>query len=93
MIENKDLCFVFISDKRHGKIIIKDDTENEAWQTRQGEVLKNRQEVLAKKQCLSCQRRLVSIGRQRANGKRTHNDWDTREFHKKCWKGILQGFH
>lgn len=35
--------------------------------------------------CLHCGKKLVPIGRSRANGK-DHDDWDEREYHKKCWK-------
>jgi hypothetical protein len=93
MKETKELCFVFTPDRKNSKVVIKDDIENEAWQTRREEVLLNRQEAFAKKQCLCCQGRLVSIGTSRANGKRTHHDWDSREFHKKCWKDIMQGIY
>jgi len=42
--------------------------------------------------CLKCGVALVSIGKQRANGKdftsnkNDNNDWATRKYHKKCWK-------
>jgi hypothetical protein len=42
--------------------------------------------------CLKCGKSLVSIGKQRLNGKNflleknDNNDWSTREYHKKCWK-------
>ena len=35
--------------------------------------------------CLMCLRPLQPIGRARSNG-RDHDDWDSRELHKKCWK-------
>lgn len=38
------------------------------------------------KKCEYCDKPLVSIGRERANGKRSHGDWETRKYHKKCWK-------
>jgi len=38
--------------------------------------------------CKLCKRKLVPIGRSRKNGK-FHNDWNTREYHKKCWLKIL----
>ena len=88
MKETKELCYVFIADGH--KVLLWDNEEDEAWQTRREEVLKNRQEILAKKCCLFCQRHLVSIGTSRANGKRTHDDWASREFNKKCWKDIVR---
>jgi hypothetical protein len=36
--------------------------------------------------CKGCGKPLVAIGRARANGKRSHDDWKSREYHKKCWK-------
>lgn len=38
------------------------------------------------KKCEYCGGTLVAIGRERANGKRSHDDWETRRYHKKCWK-------
>lgn len=35
--------------------------------------------------CFVCGGRLVPIGTARSNG-RTHDDWDTRKMHKKCWR-------
>lgn len=35
--------------------------------------------------CKACGKALVSIGRARKNGKQTHDDWKTRQYHKKCW--------
>lgn len=35
--------------------------------------------------CLACGRHLVPVGRSRMNGK-DHNDWEGRQYHKKCWK-------
>jgi len=37
--------------------------------------------------CLACGNRLVPVGRSRTNGK-DHDDWNDREYHKKCWKGL-----
>ena len=37
--------------------------------------------------CLSCQKSLVPVGNERANGKR-HDDWKTRQYHKKCFKEL-----
>jgi len=36
--------------------------------------------------CQECGKPLRSIGTARKNGKMTHGDWATREYHKKCWK-------
>ena len=35
--------------------------------------------------CLKCGKPLKSIGTARKNGKTSHGDWATREYHKKCW--------
>lgn len=35
--------------------------------------------------CKMCNKTLVPIGTKRSNGKQ-HSDWDTREYHKKCWQ-------
>lgn len=37
--------------------------------------------------CKFCGRRLVAVGNARSNGK-SHNDWTSREYHKKCWKQL-----
>lgn len=37
-------------------------------------------------ECLKCGKPLKAIGTARSNGKRTHGDWASREYHKKCWK-------
>jgi len=39
---------------------------------------------MPKTKCKLCGKSLVPIGRARKNGK-SHNDWDTRQYHKKCW--------
>ncbi len=39
--------------------------------------------------CLKCHKPLKSIGTSRKNGK-PHADWDTREYHKCCWKIIKE---
>jgi hypothetical protein len=36
--------------------------------------------------CKYCNKPLVKIGTDRANGKGTYKDWSTREFHKKCYE-------
>ena len=36
--------------------------------------------------CAKCGKVLKSIGTARVNGKQTHSDWATRQYHKKCWK-------
>jgi hypothetical protein len=38
--------------------------------------------------CFYCMKKLVPIGNSRINGKKSHDDWDSRIFHKKCWKKI-----
>lgn len=35
--------------------------------------------------CQECGKPLKSIGTARKNGKTTHGDWATREYHKKCF--------
>ena len=39
--------------------------------------------------CEYCDKPLVAIGTARGNGKRSHTDWDTRKYHKKCTKVSL----
>ena len=39
-----------------------------------------------KRKCKLCQKTLVAIGLSRENGKKHHKDWNTREYHKKCYK-------
>jgi hypothetical protein len=34
--------------------------------------------------CKHCGKSLVAVGRRRANGK-AHEDWESRQYHKKCW--------
>ena len=34
--------------------------------------------------CQCCFKKLVPIGNSRANGA-SHDDWDGRKYHKKCW--------
>ena len=86
-----DLCvlFIVVKDGTEQKIIVDDDEANEVWQTRRADVLEARKMVLEKRLCFSCMKRLVSIGTSRKNGKRSHKDWNTREFHKKCWKDLF----
>ena len=36
--------------------------------------------------CQVCYKKLVPIADRRANGTLRHLDWDSREYHKKCWK-------
>ena len=38
--------------------------------------------------CEYCDKPLVAIGTARGNGKRSHSDWDTRKYHKKCMKYV-----
>lgn len=35
--------------------------------------------------CQECGKPLKSIGTARKNGKTSHGDWATREYHKKCF--------
>lgn len=42
------------------------------------------------KVCQYCKKKLVPIGKARKKGKRTHNDWDTRKYHKKCFIKIKE---
>lgn len=37
------------------------------------------------KLCWHCGKAMPPIGRARAKGKKTHDDWETRTFHKKCY--------
>ena len=38
--------------------------------------------------CKLCGKVLVPIGRARKHGK-AHADWNTRKYHKKCWKKLI----
>lgn len=40
------------------------------------------------RKCKECGKTLLPIGNARKNGK-CHGDWDTREYHKKCFKQII----
>jgi hypothetical protein len=40
--------------------------------------------------CQECGKPLKSIGTARKNGKTTHGDWLTREYHKCCWKKLKE---
>jgi hypothetical protein len=40
--------------------------------------------------CQECGKPLKSIGTARKNGKTTHGDWATREYHKCCWKKLKE---
>ena len=46
-----------------------------------------------KRKCQMCKRPLVLIGIERENGKfirnRNGKDWDSRKYHKKCYKDIM----
>ena len=37
-------------------------------------------------ECIKCKKTLKPIGTARSNGKQTHGDWATRQYHKRCWK-------
>lgn len=39
------------------------------------------------KDCYHCGKPLTPIGNARTNGA-DHEDWDTRQFHKKCWRQL-----
>ena len=36
--------------------------------------------------CVKCNKPLVPIGTKRKNGVSHHDDWSSRQYHKKCWK-------
>ncbi len=40
-----------------------------------------------KRICQECGGTLRAVGNSRKNGK-NHDDWKSREYHKKCWKEI-----
>lgn len=44
-------------------------------------------EKTEKKKCKLCKKTLKAIGNSRKNGA-NHNDWKSREYHKKCWKEV-----
>ena len=39
-----------------------------------------------KPKCKRCDKTLVPIADRRKRGTRRHNDWSSRQYHKKCWK-------
>ena len=39
-----------------------------------------------RKKCKRCDKTLMPIGDRRKRGTRRHNDWSSRQYHKKCWK-------
>ena len=39
--------------------------------------------------CQHCQKPLRMIGVQRKNGKELYKDWNSRKWHKKCYKKIV----
>jgi hypothetical protein len=41
-----------------------------------------------KAKCIVCGRALVAIGNARENGVSHHDDWVTRQYHKKCLKDL-----
>jgi len=41
---------------------------------------------IVKRECLLCDKSLKVIGRQRMNGDTRYDDWNSREFHKRCHK-------
>jgi hypothetical protein len=41
-----------------------------------------------KKLCWKCGKHMQPIGTARKHGKKTHSDWKTRIFHKKCWTKV-----
>jgi hypothetical protein len=43
--------------------------------------------ITQRRLCFHCGSRIVPIGSARSNGK-SHNDWDDRLLHKKCWFGL-----
>ena len=49
--------------------------------------------TIPKQKCFHCGKSLVTIGRQRKKGKRTHNDWSSRVYHKKCFKELKGNGH
>lgn len=42
--------------------------------------------------CLRCFKHLQKIGHARKNGARHHGDWDSREYHKACWKAMQRQY-
>ena len=43
-----------------------------------------------KPKCKECGRSLCAIGNDRKNGKKNSLDWDSRQYHKKCYKELLR---
>ncbi len=46
-----------------------------------------REYVNESSKCFKCYKKIVPIGNSRKNGK-SHNDWEDRKLHKKCWKSL-----
>lgn len=45
---------------------------------------------MSKPKCLHCKASLRLIGRERLNGKDSFKDWDSRRYHKACYKIIKE---
>lgn len=45
-----------------------------------------------KKLCWKCGAVMTPIGRARKRGKRTHDDWESRTFHKKCFTKVKYNY-
>ena len=43
-----------------------------------------------KRWCRACFRYMPPIGTSRANGAAWHDDWETREYHKTCWRAMKE---
>ena len=44
-----------------------------------------------KRYCEYCGKCLKAIGHNRKNGRGNYNDWESRKYHKKCYKSISEG--
>lgn len=40
--------------------------------------------------CKYCRKHLVVVADKRKNGVTHHNDWENREYHKKCYKILVE---
>ena len=50
---------------------------------------KNHNVDLYSRKCELCGGKLKIIGLQRKNGKELYKDWNTRKYHKSCYKKIV----
>ena len=53
------------------------------------DLYKNANDLSLKRTCKECGKGLRMIGKNRKNGKYYQKDWNTRAYHKKCYKMLM----